>query len=56
VCCLFWNGFLAFAHVSLTGFMTHGSTWNGFSVVGLANRPYDHIRLFHGTSDIWNII
>lgn len=55
MCSLFWNGFLASARVSVTGFMLHGSTWNGFLVVGLANRPYVRGKLFYVASDIWDI-
>jgi hypothetical protein len=51
-CVLFWNGFLASAYASVTGFMVHGGTWNGFLVVVLAIRPYDHVKLFHATFDV----
>lgn len=52
VCCLFWNGFLASAHAAVIGFMEHDGTWNAFMVVVLANRPYDHVKLFYATSDM----
>jgi hypothetical protein len=55
---MFWNGFLAYAHAAVTGFMVHGGTWNGFLVVVLANRPYDHVKLFmqHLTCKLLNKI